>query len=266
MNTLTAGEVVDRIKKNLGFPWREQTYRDTFKFGGPETQVTGIATTMFASFDAIRRASVAGCNLIIPHEDTYWNDRDDTSIVSGDPMYKAKVDFMREHNIVIFRMHDHMHARKPDFIYIGLARALGLDSMQETAPQSHHFNLPETTLGELAAKFQKKLGDRALRVVGNPKAKVSRLQLGVGYATPAVNSPDVDVVVSGEQQESDGMLDSPAYVLDAMALGVAKGWIMLGHNISEEQGMLEMAQWIKGFVPEVPVQLVRSNEPFWAPK
>jgi hypothetical protein len=51
-----------------------------------------------------------------------------------------------------------------------------------------------------------------------------------------------------------------------MALGIPKGWIMLGHNISEEQGMLEMAQWIKGFVPEVPVQLIRTGEPFWAPK
>jgi hypothetical protein len=74
------------------------------------------------------------------------------------------------------------------------------------------------------------------------------------------------VVASGEQQESDGFLDSPEYVLDATTLGIPKGWIMLGHSISEEQGMLEMAQWIKGFVPEVPVQLVRTGEPFWAPK
>jgi putative NIF3 family GTP cyclohydrolase 1 type 2 len=118
----------------------------------------------------------------------------------------------------------------------------------------------------MAATFQKKLGDKSLRVVGDPKAKMSRLQLGVGYATPSINSPDVDVVVSGEQQESDGVLDSPAYVLDAMTLGIPKGWIMLGHNISEEQGMLEMAQWIKSFTPEVPVQLVRSGEPFWVPK
>ena len=116
MSTLTAGEVVARIKSNLGFPWRETTYRDTFKFGGPDTVVKGIATTMFCSYDAIRRAVEAGCNMIVPHEDTYWNDRDDMTIVSGDPGYKLKVDFMREHNIVIFRMHDHMHAQKPDFI------------------------------------------------------------------------------------------------------------------------------------------------------
>jgi len=265
MSTLTAGEVIARMKANHGVAWSERSKRDTFKFGGPDTVVKGIATAMFCSYQLLERAVAAGCNMIIPHEDTYWNDADTVSIVSGDPGYQKKVDFMREHDIVIYRMHDNVHAMgKADFTWIGLARALGIT--QYEIPTLHHFLLPETTLGELAATFQKRLGDKALRVVGDPKVKVSRLQLGVGYATPAVNATDVDVVVSGEQQETDGMLDSPEYVLDANTLGITKGWIMLGHHISEEQGMLEMAAWIKGFVPEVPVQLVRADEPFWAPK
>lgn len=266
MAALTAGEVVRRIKANLGSPWRDSTYRDTFKIGGPDTEVQGIATTVFCSFDLVQRAATAGLNMIIPHEDTYWNDRDDITLVSGDPLYKSKVDFMQKHNIAVFRIHDHMHAQRPDFTYVGSARALGLDSKYETAPQSHRFTIPETTLGALAADFQTRLAAKALRVVGNPNARVSRVQLGVGYATPAVNSADIDVVVSGEQQETDGTLDSPEYVLDAVALGIAKGWIMLGHAISEEQGMLEMARWVKSFTPEVPVQLMEAGEPFWAPK
>jgi putative NIF3 family GTP cyclohydrolase 1 type 2 len=263
---MTAGEVVDRIKKNLGVPWRDTTYRDTFKSGGRDTVVTGIATTVFCSFEVVQKATAAGCNMIIPHEDTYWNDRDDETIVSADPLYKTKVDFMQKHDSVVFRMHDHMHAQRPDFTYLGSAREIGLDSKYETAPNSHRFVIPETTLSALAAEVKKRSGARALRVVGNPNARISRIQLGVGYATPAVNNEEVDVVISGEQQETDGTLDSPEYVLDAVALGMNKGWIMLGHATSEEAGMLEMAQWIKGFVPEVPVQLVRAGEPFWAPK
>ena len=87
---MTAGEVVDRIKKNLGAPWRENTYRDTFKSGSPETPVTGIATTVFASFDVIQRAVAAGLNMIIPHEVTYWNDRDDKSVVDTDPLVTSR--------------------------------------------------------------------------------------------------------------------------------------------------------------------------------
>ncbi len=265
MSTLTAGEVVARMKANHGIAWSERSKRDTYKSGGPDTEVKGIATAMFCSYQLLERAVAAGCNMIIPHEDTFWRDDDVVATVSGDPGYEKKIDFLREHDIVIYRMHDNVHAMgKADFTYIGLARALGI-TQYETATL-HHFLLPETTLGELAATFQRRLGDKAIRVVGDPKAKMSRLQLGVGYATPSVNAPDVDVVVSGELQETDGTFDSPEYVLDANTLGIAKGWIMLGHHVSEEQGMLEMAEWIKGFVPEVPVQLVKSDVPFWAPK
>ncbi len=263
---MTAGEVVGRIKNNLGVPWRDTTYRDTFKFGGPDTEVTGIATTVFCSSEVVRKATEAGCNMIIPHEVTYWNDRDDVAIVSGDPLYTTKVHFMRKNNIVVFRVHDHMHAQRPDFTYVGSARDVGLDARYETAPNSHRFVIPETTLGALAADVKRRTGARALRVVGDPNARVSRIQLGVGYATPSIHNPDVDVIISGEQQETDGTLDSPEYVLDAAALGINKGWIMLGHAVSEEAGMLEMAQWIKGFVPEIPVQLVKAGEPFWAPR
>jgi putative NIF3 family GTP cyclohydrolase 1 type 2 len=263
---MTAGEVLERIRKNLGAPWRDATYRDTFKHGGPETTVTGIATTGFVTLAVIRKAAAARLNLIIPHEVTFWNDRDDVSVVTGDPLYRTKLDLLRKHDIVVFRLHDHMHVQRPDFTYVGSARAIGLEAGYETAPGSHRFVIPETTLGRLAADIKHRTGARGLRVVGDPNATISRIQLGVGYASPPVNAAGVDVVISGEQQEADGPFDNPAYVLDAIALGAAKGWIVLGHVISEEAGMLEMAEWIKGFVTEVPVQLVRAEEPFWGPK
>lgn len=262
---MKAGAIVDRIKANLGAPWRDATYRDTFKSGGPDTEVTGIATTCFVTLDVIRRSAAAGLNLIIPHEDTFWNDRDDTAVVANDPLYKTKLELLTKHNVAVFRIHDHMHVQRPDFTYVGSARAIGLDPKQEDPPGSHRFVVPETTLGALAAEVTRRTGARALRVVGDPKTKVSRIRLGVGYASPPVNAPDIDVLISGEQQESDGNFDSQPYVLDAVTLGLAKGVILLGHTISEEAGMLEMAQWIKGFVPELPVELVKGGEPLWGP-
>jgi putative NIF3 family GTP cyclohydrolase 1 type 2 len=262
---MKAGEIVDRIKKNLGAPWRDATYRDTFKSGGPDTEVTGIATTAFVTLDVIRKASAAGLNMIIPHEDTFWNDRDDTAILEKDALYAEKLALLQAKHIVVFRIHDHMHAQRPDFTYVGSARAIGLDPKLEDPPGSHRFVIPETTLGALASRIQKQAGARALRVVGDPNAKVSRIRLGVGYASPPINAPDVDVLVSGEQQESDGTFDSQPYAYDAAALGIAKGIILLGHTVSEEAGMQEMADWIKGFVPEIPVQLVKAGEPLWGP-
>ncbi|HLN00503.1 MAG TPA: hypothetical protein VK335_14550 [Bryobacteraceae bacterium] len=39
-NPLTARQVIERIQKNVGVPWRAETV-DTFKAGDPDTPVTG---------------------------------------------------------------------------------------------------------------------------------------------------------------------------------------------------------------------------------
>ena len=75
---MTASDVLELIKKNLGSPWNESTYRDVFHAGDPKVEVKGIATTFMATLDLLQRAHAAGMNLIIPHETTFWNDRDDT--------------------------------------------------------------------------------------------------------------------------------------------------------------------------------------------
>jgi putative NIF3 family GTP cyclohydrolase 1 type 2 len=270
MAPLTAGEIVNRIKAVMavqGVAWNDASTRDRFKFGGPATVITGIATTFMGTFEAITRASERGLNMIVTHEDTYWNDADNTAIAEADTLvYRTKIDFMTRHDIVIFRIHDHMHRQRPDFTFSGTAREVGLDPATETAPNSHRFVIPETTLGELAERVKKIRGDVAIRVVGDPNAKVTRIATGAGMATPAVNDPDVDVVIGGEQREIEGTFDSPEYVMDAATLGVPKGWIILGHNMSEESGMQEMADWLRPIVPEVKVQHVRAGMVYWVPK
>ena len=152
---MTAGEVVERIKKNLGVPWRDTHVSGHVQVRRPGHDSHGHRDDCVLLLrGSSSRASAAGCNMIIPHEDTYWSDRDDVAIVSGDPLYTTKVDFMRKNNIVVFRIHDHMHAQRPDFTYVGSARDVGLDAKYETAPNSHRFVVPETTLGALAAEVQ----------------------------------------------------------------------------------------------------------------
>src|SRR4051812_38564164 len=93
---LTAGEVVNRIKAVMavqGVAWSDATTRDRFKFGGPDVVVSGIATTFMATFEAITRAAERGLNMIVPHEDTYWNDADNTLVAEADPLvYRKKIE------------------------------------------------------------------------------------------------------------------------------------------------------------------------------
>ena len=86
---VTASEVVNRIKAVMavqGVQWNDGSTRDRFKFGGPDTVVTGIATTFMGTFEAIHGPAVRRLNMIIPHEDTYWNDPDNTLITEADTL------------------------------------------------------------------------------------------------------------------------------------------------------------------------------------
>src|ERR1700683_315379 len=78
---LIPGPGIGRIQKNVGVPWRSQTV-DTFKAGDPDTLVTGIATTMMATFDVLERAAASGKNLIVTHEPTFYGHQDETAALA----------------------------------------------------------------------------------------------------------------------------------------------------------------------------------------
>jgi putative NIF3 family GTP cyclohydrolase 1 type 2 len=67
---VTAQEIVDRIKANIGVEWRTDDV-DTFKAGDPSTVVTGIVTTSMATLDVLQKAVQAGANLVITASPTF---------------------------------------------------------------------------------------------------------------------------------------------------------------------------------------------------
>lgn len=263
---MTAREVVELIKKNAATPWNERSTRDTFKAGDPNVTVKGIATTMMVTFDMLKRANAAGMNMVITHEDTFWNDRDDTKDLARNPLFKLKTEYILKNDMVIWRDHDNMHASTPDYTVVGELRSAGIPvgtgANDHVTMRPGILTIPETTLGELAAQVKRSSGARALRCVGDPKAKVSKILVGPGYATPRM-TPEVDVVIGGEQQEADGGFDNVEYVIDAVSLGMPKGVIMLGHVISEQAGMEDFGDWLRTFLHDIPIQFVPAEEPYW---
>jgi putative NIF3 family GTP cyclohydrolase 1 type 2 len=264
-NVLTARKVVERIQKNVGIPWRETTV-DNFKDGSkPDAALTGVATTMVATFELLHRAVAAKKNLIIVHEPTYYSNLDDAKDITSDPMFLAKREFIASNNLSVFRFHDHWHGHRPDGIIDGMAVGLGWKKYQ-SADNPRLFLLPEITLNALAIQIGKQLKVRAVRVIGDPQLKVSRAAFNPGSTgVPLViryfSGNDIDVLVCGEP----GEWNACEYVRDTIAAGKKKGMIILGHDMSEEAGMEACAHWLKGFVTEVPVEFMSAGEPFWIP-
>lgn len=263
---LTAREIIERIQKNVGVPWRTETV-DTFKAGNPDTPVTGIAVTMMATLDVLERAAASGKSLIITHEPTFYNHLDTTDKLKkqDDPVLSAKQEFIKKHGLVVWRLHDHWHARKPDGILLGMTHALAWERFQNTT-REHLFVLPETTLDNMAEYIKTRLSIRALRVVGDPHMKLTRVALLPGAAGFArqielLERDDVEVLLIGETPE----WETVEYVADAVTEHKRKALVVLGHIPSEQAGMDECTRWLRTFITEVPVEFVPASEPFWLP-
>jgi putative NIF3 family GTP cyclohydrolase 1 type 2 len=256
---MTGQELVGRIRQKLaaqGIAWREES-RDTFKAGEPGTPVRGIVTTGMATFDVLKRAAAGGGNFVVTHEPTFYNDKDLLTGLEADSTYQAKQRFIASNSLIVWRFHDHAHAMRPDPLIAGSARALGWTEYASPG-DPRLYVVPPTTLRALATEVARRLNDRGLRVLGDPEMRVSRIALGPGYGIPPL-TPDVDVAIGGEASEAGGNAE---YALDAAAAGKPKGMIILGHLMSEDHGMREVADWIRTFITEVPTEFIPAGEPF----
>lgn len=259
--TLTAGQIVDRIKQKIAIPWNEKTYRDTFKTGGPDTKVTGIASTFMSTFDVLKRAHAASKNMVITHEPTFWSDADTVKDLQNDPLYKMKLEFTRDNNIAVWRFHDHWHAMKPDGIMLGWNRALGWEKYVDDI-DDRKYNIPATTLGEVAKHIAKALNSRSVRAIGDPNLRVSKVGRGAhGLTGNMAVLPLVDMVLISEARE----WDSIEYIRDSILMGQKKGMVLVSHEAGEEGGMDYCTQWLRTFISEVPIEFVPTRDLLWIP-
>jgi len=280
---VTAQEVVERIRKNVGAEWKPGTV-DTFKAGDPATVLAGIATTSLASLDVLERAVKAGANMIVTCEPTFFS-RADSPIppvrplfgmrsAGGrnaaetpplpDPVFTGKSDFIRKHNLVVFRLFDQWRLRTPDPFASGLAGMLGWTKFM-SPDDPKRVRIPETSLDALVMHVKRSLHSRGgIRVVGDPQLKVQRIGFLPG-STPLRASigmlPGVDAIIAGEVRE----WESVEYVRDTVALGGKKALILVGRIVSEDPGMQVCAQWLKTIVPETAATWISAGDPYWRP-
>ncbi len=260
----TADDVIDKIKSNLTCDWSEETV-DTFKGGSGDMKVSGIATTFLANMDVLKRAKEKGLNLIITHEPTFYDHLDNTDRYGDDPIVKAKQQYIKDNNIIVWRFHDHWHRTSPDGIYKGMTALLQFDQYSREGSQLY-YDLPKMTLKDLGLMLEKRFKQSTIRIVGDLDMEVSQVALVLGAAgsNRQINSlqrDDVEVVVVGEVPE----WETVEYIRDATSLGYKKALIMLGHANSEEAGMEYCAEWLKTFINNIPVEFIPAGDPFWSP-
>jgi putative NIF3 family GTP cyclohydrolase 1 type 2 len=260
---LQASKIIETIIKNTGSPLIPSTV-DVIKEGSPETKVTGIVTTMFATMEVLREAVKRNCNLIIVHEPLYYNHRDETKKLLKDPVFLEKQKYIRDQKLVIWRFHDYIHSMKPDGVESGMLEILGWKDFA-TAGRLDHFTIPETTLKELIASLKIKFPAYTFYVIGSPDMKLTKVCLAPGapgsdYHIQVLERDDVEVLLAGESPQ----WETYEYARDAVSQGRKKAVIFLGHIASEENGMNYCASWLKKFITGIPVSFIESGPSYKA--
>lgn len=254
----SAENVITTIIKHTGTAAITNTV-DVIKAGDPKTQVTGIVTTMFATMDVLKKSVALNCNFIIAHEPVFYNHRDETNQFQNDPVFLEKQQYINDHNLVIWRFHDYIHTLKPDAIDYGMALKLNwLKYIDGGSPD--RFIIPETTLKELLVYLKKIFPGNAFNVVGNLDMKLTRVAFSAGAPGSSTHfalleDKDTEVVLAGEVQQ----WETYEYVRDAVSQGRKKAIIFLGHVTSEEPGMEYCAEWLRGFIKDIPVKFVEAK-------
>ena len=263
-NRLSAVQVVERIKEKLaaeGVVWGPSSF-DGFHLGNPDALITGVATTFQPTLDVLQRAAATGKNLVISHESTWWDGFDPYESLVNDPVCRTKVQFGEQHNMVVWRIHDHWHRRKPDPIFVGLAKKLGWADYYDAVNRPRHYAIPEMTLEQVGRHIQDRLGTKNVVVVGARDLKVRTIADCAHVLSSVLPSLRLyDVALVGETPQHDTF----EYVRDAIALGEPKDVVMISHEALEEWGMEICAEWLRPLVPELPVEFVPAGDPFRVP-
>jgi len=258
----SAGKIIESIIRQTASGTIPNTV-DVIKVGDPKTPVTGIVTTMFATMDVLRKAVEMNCNLIIAHEPLFYNHLDETKQFENDPVFLEKKKFIDDNKLVIWRFHDYIHRLKPDAIDFGMAKKLGWEKYNPDK-EFNRFLIPETTLRELLVELKRIFPKSTFNVVGDPDMKLSKVAFSAGAPGSSqhirlLEDPTVDIVLAGEVPQ----WETYEYVRDAVSQNRKKAIIFLGHVTSEEPGMEYCAEWLKGFIKDLPVNFVASGPSYW---
>jgi len=235
---------------------------DKFHAGKPESEVRGIVVTFMATRDVLSRALELGANFVITHEPTFFQDGNIEQLV-GDVVYESKAAFLQKNDLTVWRCHDLMHRARPDMILAGVVRQLGWTEYLQQ-PNRELFDLPPTTLQQLAMELRQKLSIPHVRVTGNGLLPIRRVAISCGCSSwqnqrRLLQEDGVDALICGEVRE----WETCEYVRDSAATGRGQGLVVLGHCNSEEAGMAYFADWLRPKVGGIPVHFVPAGDPFW---
>lgn len=258
---------------------------DGVKQGDPSQECTGIVSALVPTIDVIRKTIGLGANLLYVHEPTSYLTPDWPDWKADYPcsVYNEKIKLIQDHNLVVVRDHDHMHAHQPDSIFTGVLKYLGwlpYLEKEQPIPFGYTIRFPELrTLRDINRELMEKIGMNGIRYVGKPDMKISKLSFAghiypdafipqhfkddgtwTDYATEIIKVMEqngVECIIPGEIIEWTVI----SYIRDGIAEGKNLACINPGHFNWEELGAKYARDWLTALTDgQIPVTYVHTGD------
>lgn len=279
MKNMKISEVIEKMHE-FHQPYTEgKKTRDKILYGNANQQCTGIAVTATANFDVLQKAVKEGVNLIISHEGITYNYEKlyDVDEVDNDVL-QAKLKYIRDNDLCIWRDHDHMHGSggphvterlRNDMIFYGTMEELGWKPYCVSDPKKPlWFEIPETTAEQLADELMEKWNLNGLRIVGNRNAVIKTVFFAEHVIASEFNKFDIPKIDACRKADCiipfeivDYTLTQ--YVRDAAFMGQNKVMFEMGHFTAEELGMKYLVKLLPEFFGnQFKVVYIQSGDTF----
>jgi hypothetical protein len=255
---LLAGAVADYLM-SLAAPW---TYPDdtvdTFKVGGRDTAVTGIAVAWLPFTWALESAREMGCSLFVTHEPTYYDHHDDREELFLLEIPAERRRRLEAWGMAVLRCHDLWDRFPERGITTAWGSFLGLDQLVDRTEYARLYAVEPTTAREFATTVAGRtasLGQPGVHLVGNGDRLVETVCVGTGAISPYLElvarfQPDL-VVCSDDGMDywRDG-----AYSVDG-----GPPIVVVHHGVTEEPGVARLAEQLRVGFPNTPVHHIEQR-------
>ncbi len=265
---ITIQDFLERVNKYHPDLGKDYKGCDGIKTGDANQICTGIVSSLVPTMEVVQKTIELGANLLYVHEPTSYLTPDwpEWKANFTCDVYDKKIDLCKEHGIVIYRDHDHMHAHKPDSIFTGVLKYLGWQdfvTMEQPVPFGYTVEFPEPReLQDIYGDMIRTIGLKGLRYIGKPDMKIKKAAIAghiypdafveqhycedgswTDYATEIIRAMEktgVELILPGEIIE----WTVASYIRDAAAQGKTAALINIGHFNWEELGARYAADWL----------------------
>lgn len=246
------------LKENLN-----KTKIDGIIYGDIDQECTGIVVTFMATQSVLKKAVALGANLIISHEGIFYSHQNE-KYIGINQIADKKMDYLKVHNLVVYRYHDQIHREQPDLITEGLVKIISFP--YKIIKISPHYTVVELDqpqpLAEIRAGLLTKVRGNEPILYGNKGQAVQRICVLVGYRggadsiLPIVQEEPIDLFIYGEGPE----WEVPYFILDYNELSSKPIAAMsIGHENSEENGMILFSNKIGEKYPNLVVEYLPTG-------